>query len=157
MCWETVSAPIEYGGWDIKNLEWFGISLRLKSMWQLLMGNGIWSRIITHKYIKNRPLEEWIRAQNFNVFGSSYFWNGFIRIVSWITGQLGWKVGNGLNIWLVAYPIASLNTQYLLSEDLRDYLTDLGITKLAQAQNLDTCGHDCNRWYIASDLYLGGD
>ena len=31
--WETLSLPIEYGGWDIKNLEWFGISLRLESMW----------------------------------------------------------------------------------------------------------------------------
>ena len=100
VCWKTVSAPIEYGGWDIKNLELFGISLRLKSMWQLLMGNGISSRIITHKYIKNIPLVEWIRARKFNVSGTSYFWNGFIRIVSWITGQLGWKVGNGSNIRL---------------------------------------------------------
>ena len=58
--WETLSLPIEYGGWDIKNLEWFGISLRLKSMWQLLTGTGIWSRIIAHKYFKNRPLEDWI-------------------------------------------------------------------------------------------------
>ena len=31
--WETVSLPTEYGGWDIKNLKWFGIYLRLKSMW----------------------------------------------------------------------------------------------------------------------------
>ena len=31
--WETLSLPIKFGGWDIKNLEWFGIYLRLKSMW----------------------------------------------------------------------------------------------------------------------------
>ena len=54
--WETVSTPIEYGGWDIKNLEWFGISLRLKSMWRLLNGTGIWSRKIAHKYFKNISL-----------------------------------------------------------------------------------------------------
>ena len=40
--WRTVSIPHEFGDWDIKNLEWFGISLRLKSLWQILMGNGIW-------------------------------------------------------------------------------------------------------------------
>ena len=39
--WEVISAPIECGGWDIKNLEWFGISLRLKNMCLLLKGNGI--------------------------------------------------------------------------------------------------------------------
>ena len=31
--WESVSLPTEYGGWNIKNLEWFGISLRLKCLW----------------------------------------------------------------------------------------------------------------------------
>lgn len=36
--WRSVSVPYEFGGWDIKNLEWFGISLRLKSLWQILMG-----------------------------------------------------------------------------------------------------------------------
>ena len=77
---ETLSRPVEFGGWDIKNLEWFGISLRLKSMWQLLTSTGTWSGIITHKYLKNRPLEDWIRGQNFSIVGTSYFWNGFIKI-----------------------------------------------------------------------------
>ena len=56
--WETLSLPVEFGGWDIENLEWFGISLRLKSIWQLLTGTGIWSRIIAHKYFKNKSLED---------------------------------------------------------------------------------------------------
>ena len=120
------------------------------------MGNGISSRIITHKYIKNMPLVEWIRARKFNVSGTSYFWNGFIRIMSWITGQLGWKVGNGSNIRVGVDPIAGLNTQYLLSEDLREYVTNLGITNLAQEQNLDVYGHAFNCWYSVSDLNLGG-
>ena len=90
--WETLSLPIEFGGWDIKNLEWFGISLRLKSMWQLLTGIFFWSIIVAHKYLKNRPLEDWIGARIFYVNGTSYFWNGFIRIFEWITYQLGWKV-----------------------------------------------------------------
>ena len=52
-----VLAHVAFGGWDIKNLEWFEISFRMKSMWQLLTGNGIWNWIIAHKYLKNRPLE----------------------------------------------------------------------------------------------------
>ena len=132
--WRTVSSPVKIGGWDIKNLEWFGISIRLKSMWKLLFANGIWSRIISHKYLKNRPLEDWIRAWNFIVIGTSYLWNGFIKILSWITYKLSWKVGDGMKIHLGVDPIAGLDASYSLPVDLRDYLTDYGITCLAQAQ-----------------------
>ena len=107
--WETVSSPTEYGGWDIKNLEWFGISLRLKCMWPFLNGTGIWRRIIAHKYFKNKSLEDWIRARKFKITGTSYFWNGFIRIFEWITCQLGWKVGNGLKIRLCVDAIVGHN------------------------------------------------
>ena len=95
------------------------------------MGNGIWSRIITHKYIKSRPLEDWIRSWKFTVNGTSYFWNGFIRILSWITCKLDWKVGNGLIIRLGVDPIAGLDASYILPEELRDYLVDYGISYLA--------------------------
>ena len=39
--WDSISVPIECGGWGIKNLEWFGISLHLKNLWILVNGNGI--------------------------------------------------------------------------------------------------------------------
>ena len=97
------------------------------------MGNGIWSCIITYKYLKNRPLEDWIRARKFLIIGTSYFWNGFMRILSWITCKLGWKVGNGLKIHLGVDPIADLDASYILLVDLRDYLDDYGISYLAHA------------------------
>ena len=71
--WELLALPFEFGGWDIKNLEWFGISLRLKSLWHLLTGTGTWCRIITHKYLKNRPLDVWICGRSFRIVGTSYF------------------------------------------------------------------------------------
>ena len=83
--WDSVVVPYEYGGWDIKNLERFGISLGLKCFWQLLMGSSIWNSIITCKYLKNCPLVDWIKARNLSITGTSYFWNGFLRIMSWIT------------------------------------------------------------------------
>ena len=126
-------------------------------MWNILNGIGIWSRIIAHKYFKNRSLEDQTHAQNFKITGTSYFWNGFIRIFEWITCQLGWRVGNGLKIRLGVDPIAGHNSQYLLFEELRYYLYDLGISNLAQAQNLEVCGLNGSNWYTAYDLYLGGD
>ena len=66
-------------------------------------------------------------------------------------------MGNGLNIRLGMDPIVGHNSLYLLPADLRDYLHDLGISTLAQAQNLDGCGLDGYNWYTASDLYLSGE
>ena len=66
-------------------------------------------------------------------------------------------MGNGLKIKVGVDPIAWHNSHYLLSEELRDYLYDLGISNLAQAQNLGVCGPDGSNWYTAYDLYLGGD
>ena len=73
------------------------------------------------------------------------------------TCQLGWKVGNDLKIRLGVDPIVGHNSLNLLSTELRDYLHDLRISTLAQAQNLDGCGPEGTNWYTAFDLYLGGD
>ena len=59
--WHTISRPYEFGGWDIKNLDWFNLSLRLKSCWIVLNGKGIWSHIIKHKYLKYIPVDDWVR------------------------------------------------------------------------------------------------
>ena len=65
-------------------------------------------------------------------------------------------MGNGLKIRVGIDPIAGKSSQYLLSEELREYLTDLGINHLAHAQNLDGYRLDGTDWYSASDLLLGG-
>ena len=66
-------------------------------------------------------------------------------------------MGNGFKIKFGFDPIAGLNSLHLLSEDLRFYLHDLGITFLAQAQNLKVCGPDGPKWYSATNLLLGGE
>ena len=40
-------------------------------------------------------------------------------------------MGNGLKIKVGVDPIAGINSLHLLSEDLRDYLNDMGISFLA--------------------------
>ena len=134
--WYTISKPHEYGGWNIKNLEWFSMSLRMKSLWMVLNGNGTWSHIIGHKYLKNLFVNEYLRQQSFPVQGSSYLWNGFIRTLSRITTKLGWRVGDGKRIRLGVDPIAGLNSSFILSEGLRDYLCDYNISTVNQDRNL---------------------
>ena len=74
-----------------------------------------------------------------------FFLNGFIRIMSWITCKLGWKAGNRLKINLGVDPKVGLDALYILYEGLRDYLSDYGISYLAQAQKQvqDSLGLNC--------------
>ena len=102
--WMTLSRPFVYGGWNIKNLEWFGMAPRLKSFWMVLKGLGIWSSVIKTKYLKNLSLKDCLRNKRFTVKGTSIFWNRFIRTLSWLNCKLGWKVGNGISIKLVLIP-----------------------------------------------------
>ena len=139
--WHVLSKPIVYGGWDIKNLEWFGTSLRLKSFWLVLNGIGIWNRIIEAKYLKNISFEDWLRKYYYSICDTSYFWKGFVRSLTWISRKLGWKVGNGLNIILGVDPVVGQNSSYLLSEDLREYLEDYGLLTLRDANNGNAVSH----------------
>ena len=87
--WKFLSRPIELGGWGIKNMEWFSISLRLKSLWLVLNGTGIWHKVITAKYLKNQTVEVWLRTKNFLVRGTLIFRNGFLNTLSWLGSSLG--------------------------------------------------------------------
>ena len=109
------------------------MALRLKSLWLVLNGEGIWSLIINHKYLKNWSVVNWLRSQAFNIHCTSYIWNDFIRALSWLTRCLGWKVGNGQSIRIGVDPIAGLNSNFVLPEDLRIYLEDYDITTLMDA------------------------
>ena len=50
--WKTLSFAVDYGWRDIKKLECFGTSLRIKSCWYVINNIGLWSHIIKAKYLK---------------------------------------------------------------------------------------------------------
>ena len=65
-------------------------------------------------------------------------------------------MGNGLKIRLEVDPIAVLDSSFYLPEDLKEYMSDYGITSLAETHNLDGPSISLNYWYSATDLNLGG-
>ena len=65
--WSTISRPYALRGWNIKNIEWFSLALRTKSLWLVLNGTGLWSHTIKSKYLKNLPVDVWLRQQSFKV------------------------------------------------------------------------------------------
>ena len=151
--WHSLSKPYGLGGWNSKHLDWFNTTLRLKSLWLVLNGNGIWSHIIKFKYLKGMTVDTWLHVKYFRVLGTSYIWNGFVKAMSLITCHLGWKVGNGCSIRVGVDSIASLNSDFVLPEDLKCYLEDYGITTLNNSHCLDS-GHQY--WLTAIDLDIEG-
>ena len=44
--WRDLSWPKELGGWGIKNIQWFSISLCLKNLWRVLHNEGLWHKFL---------------------------------------------------------------------------------------------------------------
>eukprot|EP00253_Pinus_taeda_P010845 PITA_10845 len=99
VAWDKVARPKEWGGWGIKRLPEFSISLAAKSGWRLISMENLWTRVVKRKYIDPIPLEEWIRSQNKKVKNSSAIWKATVEAFSVIEQGLAWKVGDGRQAW----------------------------------------------------------
>ena len=62
-----VTRPYKFGGWNVKNLEWFNISLRMKILWISLTGKGIWNKVILVKYMRKTSLYYWVWKEQLSV------------------------------------------------------------------------------------------
>ena len=71
--WNDLSWPKKCGGWGIKNLYWFNLSLRLKNLWRILHSDGLWVAVIHTKYLNGIPVIDWLRKKNFSTRSSSLF------------------------------------------------------------------------------------
>ena len=152
MDWKSLAFPISQGGWGIKHLPSFSLSLRMKSFWLVLNSSGIWNKLISVKYLKNRPIHTWLREKIFVVGNVSILWRGFVDTLSWIGKGLIWNVGNGSSIQVGADPMVGFGTNYILPIGLREYLEDYGIVTLNHARNLTTSA--TSYWFTAADLDL---
>ena len=74
----------------------------------------------------------------------------------WIYSKLGWKDGDGAHIKLGIDPIVDLKMNYVLSNELCDYLHDCGIINICQAHNIGYPHTSPSYWMSAEDLELGG-
>ena len=96
--WQTLSKPISLGGWGIKHMGLFSLSIRLKSFWMALTGTGIWHQLLSVKYLKGLSVASWLRSNIFKATNASMIWKGFIHTISWIGCGLARKVGNSEDI-----------------------------------------------------------
>jgi hypothetical protein len=50
--WDMLSKPKKIRDWGLKHIFHFGEDFVVKSLWKLLIGEGLWKRVIKRKYIK---------------------------------------------------------------------------------------------------------
>ena len=107
--WESLSMPKYWGGWGIKHLGLFNISLFDKSLWRGLTVPFLWGKIINTKYMKWIPLSSWLRPAKFKAFSSSAVWSSLCTDLPIILCDIFWQVGRGNNIFIGLDPIVGIN------------------------------------------------
>eukprot|EP00253_Pinus_taeda_P013898 PITA_13898 len=132
VAWEKVARPKEWGGWGIKSLPDFRLSLAAKSGWHLIKMENLWTRTVKRKYIDPTPLEAWIRNPVKSHKKVSAIWKATLESFKVIEQGLAWKVGNGEKVKIGKDPWIGCNENYALSPGLVQQLEEKGLLFLNQ-------------------------
>ena len=84
------------------------------------------------KYFRILFVADWIGKGSYSAKNSSIIWNGFIRVLGWISKSLCWKVGRGSAVVIGVDPMIGMEYTFTLSGLVIIYLCDYGITMLDQ-------------------------
>ena len=152
--WDTISIPMKFGSWDIKNILWLGKALAMKSLWRSLMGKALWSEIILDKYLKNKPLREWIRKVNKKWHTTSNIWSGLTATYPDLGSRLTWRVGNGLQAKLRVDPFISGEGVFKMSTNVIQELLNRGLHYLYQVERQDPRLDGSQYWFSVEELIL---
>eukprot|EP00253_Pinus_taeda_P020413 PITA_20413 len=136
VAWEKVARPKDWGGWGIKSLPDFSLSLAAKSGWRLIKLENLWTRVIKRKYIDPVPLEDWIRNPTKNKKNSSVIWKATVESFKVIKQGLALKIGNGRSVKIGKDPWVGCNMNYALSPGLTQDLESRGIYYLYQVEKI---------------------
>jgi len=88
--WKKIFLPKKMGGWGIRQPYWFNIALSVKVAWRVMTSTGLWHDNIYTKYMKELPLDLWIRYKIYHPTGGSLFWRSICRHFHWIRNGLAW-------------------------------------------------------------------
>ena len=89
MCnWETLAKPKIFGGWGIRNIYLFNKSMVENNLWQVLMKDGIWHRVIKDKYIPYSSVFTWLRSTTQRTPNASRDWRNPVKSINVIAHWL---------------------------------------------------------------------
>ena len=72
--------------------------MEAKGGWRLINTIGLWTHVITKKYLALDSLEESIRKPNKTHYVGSVIWKDMVNSFPVIEAQLAWNVGNGRHV-----------------------------------------------------------
>jgi len=154
VAWDKLARPKEWGGWGIKRLPEFILSLAAKSGWRLISTENLWTRVVRRKYIDPVPLEDWIRSQEKRKKNVSVVWKAMVEAFSVIEQGLAWKIGDGRHCRIRRDPWVGCNEAYALSPGLLRHLDHKGIYTLNQVEKIGQSSIWGQAWKSAEDLGL---
>eukprot|EP00253_Pinus_taeda_P014042 PITA_14042 len=124
VAWDKIARPKEWGGWGIKRLPEFILSLAAKSGWRLLSLENLWTKVAT--------------LEAFTV----------------IEQGLAWKFGDGSHIRVGRDPWVGCSEAYALSPGLLRHLDSKGIVTLNQVEKVGLSNVWGQAWKNDVDLGL---
>eukprot|EP00253_Pinus_taeda_P018177 PITA_18177 len=154
VAWDKVARPKEWGGWGIKNLTDFSISLAAKSSWRIIKMENLWTKVIKRKYIDPTPLEEWIRNPAKKEKNASVVWKAIVEAFKVIEQALAWQIGNGENLRIGKDPWVGCNGNFALSPGLIRHLESKGILHLRQIEKIGFSSIWGQAWKSGEELGL---
>eukprot|EP00253_Pinus_taeda_P022728 PITA_22728 len=154
VAWDKIARPIEWGGWGLKRLPEFSLSLVAKSGWRLITVENLWSRVIKRKYIDPMALEVWIQSQDKKTKHSSIIWKATVEAFFVIEQGLAWKVGDGKNVRIGRDTWVGCNQSYSLSPGLLRHLDSKGFYTLNQVEKVGQSTIWGQAWKNAVDMGL---
>eukprot|EP00253_Pinus_taeda_P010579 PITA_10579 len=132
---DKIARPKDWGGWGIKNLFDFSVSLAAKSSWRLITSENLWTRVVKRKYIDPLPLDDWIRNPNKKGRNFSVIWKATVEAFKVIEQGLAWQVGNGEQVRIGRDPWVGCNESFALPPELTNHLDSMRIQGLNQIAN----------------------
>eukprot|EP00253_Pinus_taeda_P030057 PITA_30057 len=154
VAWDKVARSKEWGGWGIKILPDFSLSLAAKLGWRLIKMENLWTKVVKRKYIDPVPLEDWIRNPFKNKQNVSVIWKATVESFKVIEQGLAWKIGNGRNLKIGKDPWIGCNENYALSPGLIRHLEGKSIFTLDQVEKMGQSNMWGQAWKDGGDLEL---
>lgn len=149
--WSALSRPKKGGGWGIKDLKHFNLSLCAKSMWRAINHSDLWGSLLKSKYMSKLLVDIWLRRGIFNSENSWLIWRSLLSTLHIIIPEISWQVGHGTFIYIGRDPILGMQN-FSLSQPLLAKLSDMKLLYLIQVH---VPGFDIfPLWWSTSELGL---
>ena len=146
---ERLALPKSLGGWDVKHMHWFNLTLCLKIFWRTLFGNNLWSKVCLSKYFKKKSLSYWLKAEEIELTNSSITWNSFLKTLHWLRKWTTSQIGNCKRMRIRIAPFVEDQGKYLLPMEIIEHFNFLEISTLNQIKKTKSI---CAKWGILAQF-----